>query len=152
MTGLYLHIPFCKSRCIYCGFYSTTLSGLRQAYVNAVGKEMQMRSTEDRIATIYLGGGTPSQLSTKQLQQMFDNIYNIYNVDEDAEVTMECNPDDVTEDFCKALKDLPVNRVSMGAQTFNDERLRFLHRRHTAEEVGMAVGRLRGIGINNISI
>ena len=152
MTGLYLHIPFCKSRCIYCGFYSTTLSGLRQAYVNAVGKEMQMRSTEDRIATIYLGGGTPSQLSTKQLQQMFDNIYNIYNVDEDAEVTMECNPDDVTEDFCKDLKDLPVNRVSMGAQTFNDDRLRFLHRRHTAEEVGMAVGRLRGIGINNISI
>lgn len=152
MTGLYLHIPFCKSRCIYCGFYSTTLSGLQQAYVDAVGKEMKMRSTKDGIATIYLGGGTPSQLSAKQLQQIFGDLYNIYNVYDDAEVTMECNPDDVTEDFCKALKTLPVNRVSMGAQTFNNDRLRFLHRRHTAEEVGMAVGRLRSVGINNISI
>ena len=152
MTGLYIHIPFCKSRCIYCGFYSTTLTGLRQRYVDAICKEMRMRTVDDNISTIYLGGGTPSQLSHDMLQQLFSNIYHTYNVAGNAEVTMECNPDDVTEEFCNTLRSLPVNRISMGAQTFSNDRLRFLRRRHTAEDVHTAIGRLRNIGISNISI
>ena len=151
MAGLYLHIPFCKSRCIYCGFYSTVGLDLRQKYVNAVCKEMEMRRTEDAIKTIYLGGGTPSQLTGDQLRQLFYIINKVFG-DEAEEVTIECNPDDVTVEFAEALPRLTVNRVSMGAQTFDNKRLQFLHRRHNAEQVPIAVQRLRDAGISNISI
>ena len=176
MAGLYIHVPFCESRCIYCGFYSTTSLKLRDAYVDALCGEMQLRPTsaeldaDERINTVYLGGGTPSQLSGEQLARLFDAIgdyiggwdateqHAAENTDMEIskrrkmEITMECNPDDVTEDFCETLRQLPVNRISMGAQTFSDERLHFLHRRHTANEVRQAVDRLRRIGIDNISI
>ena len=152
MAGLYIHIPFCRSRCIYCGFYSTTELELRQRYVDALCKEMSIVCQKAPIKTIYLGGGTPSQLAISQLQQIFDAAY-IYNkVETDAEVTIECYPDDVTKEFAEGLRMLPVNRVSMGAQTFNDQRLRFLHRRHISSQVFDAVDRLRDSGIQNISI
>ena len=153
MQGLYIHIPFCKSRCIYCGFFSTTMLDLRQQYVDALCQEMKMRCQGgENISTIYLGGGTPSQLTTNQLRQILHRAY-IYNkVEKDAEVTIEVNPDDVTERFANDLTQLPVNRISMGVQTFDDKRLRFLHRRHTAEQVTTAVDRLRAAGIKNISI
>ena len=153
MQGLYIHIPFCKSRCIYCGFFSTTMLDLRQQYVDALCQEMKMRCQGgENISTIYLGGGTPSQLTTDQLRQILHRAY-IYNkVEKDAEVTIEVNPDDVTERFANDLTQLPVNRISMGVQTFDDKRLRFLHRRHTAEQVTTAVDRLRAAGIKNISI
>ena len=148
MAGIYIHIPFCKSRCLYCGFYSTTRSDLRQRYVDAVCKEWQIRANylNENVRTIYIGGGTPSQLSSKQLRQLFDTIGTA------EEVTLECNPDDVTEEYVAILSQLPVNRVSMGVQTFSNERLRFLHRRHTAEQIPQAIGRLRAAGIQNISI
>ena len=196
MAGLYIHIPFCESRCIYCGFYSTTSLKLRDDYVDALCKEMELRpipsalGARESIETIYLGGGTPSQLTGSQLIRLFEAIRKNYLPDgfqnessngfqdessngfqnglsngfqdelpneqkvlcPKMEITMECNPDDVTEEFCETLKLLPVNRVSMGAQTFSDHRLRFLHRRHNAAEVKTAVERLRGIGIRNISI
>ena len=156
MAGLYIHIPFCASRCVYCGFFSTTRLDQRQAYVEALGREMRLRDCicngKMRIETVYLGGGTPSQLSAEQLRQIFLYINNVYDVSPRAEITIECNPDDITIPFVATLSQLPVNRVSMGAQTFNDERLRFLHRRHRAEQVGEAVKRLRSVGIANISI
>lgn len=155
MAGLYIHIPFCASRCIYCGFYSTTLSGLKQRYVDALCREMELAKCnlrDDKIATIYVGGGTPSQLSIPLIGQIFDAVYSNYDVEDHAEVTIECNPDDVTEEFATQLYRLAVNRVSMGAQTFSDERLRFLHRRHTASQVQQAVKNLRRAGIGNISI
>ena len=152
MAGLYIHIPFCKSRCVYCGFYSTTGLALREKYTDAICKELSMRGSKASVSTIYLGGGTPSQLSIAQLKQVFDAIY-IYNkVEKDAEVTIEMNPDDVTEELATVLRQLGVNRVSMGAQTFNDERLRFLRRRHTAQQVHQAVETLRQAGFRNISI
>lgn len=152
MIGIYIHIPFCRSRCIYCGFYSTTSLELRQRYVETVVKEIGIRSQETGVRSIYLGGGTPSQLTIPQLQQIFDAIY-IYNkVEKDAEVTIEVNPDDVTETFAEGLATLPVNRVSMGAQTFDDVRLKFLHRRHTSSQVRKAVSLLRSAGISNISV
>lgn len=151
MAGLYIHIPFCKSRCIYCGFYSTTAFELRQQYTDALCCEIADRASGS-IGTIYLGGGTPSQLPLPQLHQLFDTIYKYNKVEKDAEVTIEVNPDDVTEELAAALPALSVNRVSMGAQTFDDERLAFLHRRHTSRQVGEAIDRLRKAGISNISI
>ncbi len=161
MIGLYIHIPFCASRCIYCGFYSTTRLDQRQRYVEALCREMELRPTDDTIATIYLGGGTPSMLTHGQLVQLLTHIYNRYNVAPDAEVTLEMNPDDVVRSGegggngkapVPLLDGLPVNRVSMGAQTFSAERLRFLRRRHSADEVDKAVELLRRQGIDNISI
>ena len=160
MAGLYIHIPFCKSRCIYCGFYSTTDEKWRQRYVDAVCREMELRPSADPISTIYLGGGTPSQLSGEQLHQLFIYINKVYLLPSKQggvggggpEITIEVNPDDVTVEFAAVLQQLPINRVSMGAQTFDDVRLRFLHRRHTAEQVPQAVQRLRDAGIRNISV
>ena len=152
MAGIYIHIPFCASRCIYCAFYSTTSLALRQKYVDAVCREVPMRCANAHdINTIYLGGGTPSQLTAAQLQQLFDALY-IYNkVSPNAEVTIEVNPDDVSVEFAAVLQQLPINRVSMGAQTFDDQRLRFL-RRHTSRQVSETVARLRQVGIRNISV
>ncbi len=151
MSGIYIHIPFCASRCIYCGFYSTTVLELRQKYVDAVCKEMSMREVSDPIETIYLGGGTPSQLSPEQLRQLFLYINKVYAPCA-KEVTIEMNPDDVTPEYAAILSQLDVNRVSMGAQTFNDERLHFLRRRHSSSQVYDAVRLLREAGVRNISI
>ena len=172
MAGLYLHIPFCKSRCIYCGFYSTTLSSTWQnRYVEALCREMEMRAEKsgergetsdergerrdergERIETIYLGGGTPSLLTADNLQRLFDAIRLHYEVSALQEVTIECNPDDVTASFAEVLPQLGINRTSLGIQTFSDERLRFLHRRHTAQQAVEAIHRLRQAGIANVSI
>lgn len=154
MAGIYIHIPFCKSRCIYCGFYSTTLLDLRKKYINAVCREMELRKNYIRepFSTIYLGGGTPSLLDEAELTKLFLYINNVYDVDRNAEITMECNPDDITPKFTNMLSRLPINRISMGAQTFADSRLRLLHRRHNSDEVKHAVKLLREAGIKNISI
>ena len=154
MAGVYVHIPFCKSRCVYCGFFSTTKHELAGAYVDAVCEEWQRRRGELRepVRTLYIGGGTPSQLAEPQLRQLLETLTATLDAATLEEVTIECNPDDVTETLAKLLATLPVNRVSMGAQTFSDERLRFLHRRHNAGQVGQAVRRLRAAGIGNISI
>ena len=158
MAGIYVHIPFCRSRCVYCGFYSTVGMELRDSYVDAVCREWQLRrgelallsgmSGQQSVETVYLGGGTPSQLTGEQLQRLFS----VLPAAAAKEVTIEVNPDDVTAGFAELLSQLPVNRVSMGAQTFDDRRLRFLHRRHTAGQVPEAVRRLRDAGIRNISV
>ena len=180
MLGLYIHIPFCASRCIYCGFYSTVSAkkkderlSIEEQYVNALCHEMELRAEKDNsisgerttLSTIYLGGGTPSQLSFQSLRKIFQTIEKVFHIglewDRESntcstttpiEITMECNPDDVTEAFAQNLRSLPINRISMGAQTFSDERLKFLHRRHTADEVETAVKRLRNVNIKNISV
>ena len=151
MAGLYIHIPFCQSRCIYCGFYSTTLLDKRQDYTDALCEEMRLRD-KPTLGTIYIGGGTPSQLTSGQIRQLFAAIGRYYPISADAEVTMECNPDDITPSFAEMLSTLPVNRVSMGVQTFDDQRLRFLHRRHDSKQAIKAVEYLRQAGISNISI
>lgn len=169
MVSLYIHIPFCRSRCIYCGFYSTTALDLRQRYVDALCREMEIRGEKlevrgeridlsaEKIDTIYLGGGTPSQLTIPQLRQLFIYINKVYSLTTHlspltTEVTIEVNPDDVTVEFAAMLSQLPINRVSMGVQTFDDERLRFLRRRHTASQAVEAVERLRAAGFRNLSI
>lgn len=164
MAGLYIHIPFCESRCAYCGFYSTTMLALRDEYVDAVCREMSLRrgylyglqrgqgGVRPAISTVYVGGGTPSQLSEDCLRRLFHNIYKVYSIADDAEITVECNPDDVTPSLAVALRDVGVNRVSLGAQTFDDGILRFIRRRHTSHQTQMAVATLRNAGFSNISI
>lgn len=161
-SSLYVHIPFCKSRCIYCDFFSTTSLNMRQRYVDALCKEMTMRHdylTEASrqtpppcLSSIYFGGGTPSQLTTDMLKQLTQHIFDAFDVDADAEITIEMNPDDVTPEYVQQLRQLPFNRVSLGVQTFDDARLRFIHRRHTAQQAVDAVRRLQSAGYDNISI
>lgn len=156
MKGLYVHIPFCASRCVYCGFYSTTRLEWRRRYVEALCRELDLRLPEPAgLSTVYVGGGTPSQLGADGLSTLFGAIA-AHSASplgrRGMEVTVECNPDDVTPDLAGALAGMGANRVSMGVQTFDDRRLRLLHRRHTAEEAVAAVQRLRAAGIGNISI
>ena len=155
MAGIYIHIPFCKRRCIYCDFFSTTQSEKKSAYVHALCQELDMRKDylegED-IETIYLGGGTPSQLTQKELKEIFSSLYNIYKVKENAEITLEANPDDLTPEYIHMLRTLPINRISMGIQTFQEETLKLLHRRHTAQQAIEAVKHCREAGFQNISI
>lgn len=155
MAGIYLHIPFCKSRCIYCGFFSTTSLQKRHDYVDAVVEELRQRRSflaNQPIDTIYFGGGTPSQLPPEELERMLDAIYHLYNVREGAEVTLEGNPDDLTPSFLQRIRQMGVNRLSMGVQSFDDARLRFLHRRHTAAQAIQAVRDVQAAGFTNLSI
>ena len=155
MAGIYIHTPFCKRRCIYCDFFSTTQSEKKPAYIYALCQELDLRKDylegED-IETIYLGGGTPSQLAQEELEKIFSTLYNIYKVKEDAEITLEANPDDLTPEYVHMLRSLPINRISMGIQTFQEETLKLLHRRHTARQAIEAFQRCREAGFQNISI
>lgn len=157
MSGLYIHIPFCASRCIYCAFYSTVKHGQRSAYIDSLIHEMQLRTdflpqgNDATISTIYIGGGTPSQISRTDIDRLFNNIYKVYGC-KSSETTVEVNPDDVDSNLVRCLVNNGVNRVSMGAQTFDDERLRWLHRRHSSKQVYEAVDCLRHGGIARISV
>lgn len=164
MAGLYVHIPFCKSRCIYCDFYSTTREAEQEAYVGALCREIRERRHElpaeadNRVCarTIYIGGGTPSLLSPAQLARIFGCIRENYAVADGAEVTVEMNPEDVVVDealsLAGGLANGTFNRVSLGIQTFDDDLLRLLRRRHSAERAVEAVKSLQLVGAQNISI
>ena len=155
MAGIYIHIPFCKRRCIYCDFFSTTQSEKKPNYIHALCQELKIRKNyleDEEIETIYLGGGTPSQLSEGELKEIFTYIYKVYNVNPNAEITLEANPDDLTPEYVTMLRQLPINRISMGIQTFQEETLKLLHRRHTARQAIEAFQRCREAGIRNISI
>lgn len=155
MAGIYIHIPFCKQHCRYCAFYSSTLYNINKQYTDAVCKEIAMRKNyadNEEIKTIYFGGGTPSTLSTELLKTICDSIYTNHKVNKDAEITIECNPDDLTKPFLTELKQLPFNRISMGVQSFDDNQLKRLGRRHNAEKAKQAVMNARAAGYCNISI
>lgn len=155
MAGIYLHIPFCKRRCIYCDFYSTTQNEKKAAYINALCRELDQRKSYlegEKIETIYLGGGTPSQLEAKDFEQIFQALYRLYEISPEAEITIEANPDDLTDEYVGMLRTFPFNRLSMGIQTFQEDILRLLHRRHTAQQAVEAFNRCRKAGFTNISI
>ena len=155
MSCIYIHIPFCKTRCIYCDFFSTTQLELREQYVEAVCKEIEMTNKYldgDTIHSIYFGGGTPSQLDTTQIGWILNTVQAHHSIVQNCETTIELNPDDVTSKYVESLSSLPVNRVSLGIQTFNDNTLRFIHRRHTSQQAIDAVRRLQNHGFSNISI
>ena len=155
MAGIYIHVSFCKTRCIYCDFYTRTDMSPRNSYVEALCREIELRKDYtggEKIETIYFGGGTPSQLSYNDFTRIFDTIGRHFEVSEDAEITMEANPDDLRPQYFDSIRSLPFNRLSIGIQSFNDNELRFLKRRHTAIDAKEAVNRSREAGFENISI
>ena len=155
MAGIYLHIPFCKRRCIYCDFYSTTQNEKKSSYINALYRELEERKNYlegEKIETIYLGGGTPSQLEYKDFELIFQTLGRLYDIQPNAEITIEANPDDLTSSYVSMLREFPFNRLSMGIQTFQEDILRLLHRRHTAQQAIDAFERCRKAGFKNISI
>lgn len=158
--NLYIHVPFCKRRCIYCDFYTLTETKLIPQYLDALLGEIAERLGEVasavsplKLGHIYLGGGTPSLLAPEQLSRIFQEISKYAHILEDAEITLEANPDDIHTDYALALKELPINRVSLGAQSFWLEDLEFLGRRHGPEGIAEAVRLIRELAeIDNISI
>lgn len=154
MAGLYIHIPLCVSRCAYCDFYSNTDRSVAHDLVTGLCEEMRIRKDYlkgESVSTIYLGGGTPSVLPIGELKRLFDCAASLFELRLE-EVTVECNPDDVTPEYATALAHLPVNRVSMGVQSFNDADLKVINRRHSSQQALRAVDNLRGAGISNMSI
>ena len=157
MAGIYIHIPFCESRCAYCDFYSTTLLSHCEAYIETACRELKSRLHElggEQIKTIYFGGGTPSTLTIEELERICKCITDSMVIDgmSNIEVTLEANPDDLTEDYVQGLRTLPINRISMGIQSFHDRTLHLVGRRHTATEAIEAVRRCQRLGLTNISI
>ncbi|MDR2955964.1 MAG: radical SAM family heme chaperone HemW [Prevotella sp.] len=155
MAGIYIHIPFCKTRCIYCDFYTQTDKSFHTHYIETICEEANLRkdfSGQEPVETIYFGGGTPSQLSVNDLSSILDAIYTNFEVTDSPEITLEANPDDLNRTYIQSLTSLPINRLSIGIQSFNDEELQFLSRRHSAQKAKDAVLLCQNLGYNNISV
>ena len=155
MAGIYIHIPFCKQACSYCDFYFTTHLLNKQDFLDALIKEIKSRKAYlegQPIETLYFGGGTPSQLSTKELQTVIEAVRSHYNVIENAEITVESNPDNLTEEYLNQLFSIGVNRLSIGIQSFKNEDLKLMNRAHNSEEAKTCIALARKSGFKNISI
>lgn len=155
MAGIYIHIPFCKQACHYCDFHFSTSLKNKDAFLDALKKEIVLQKNYlcgEEIATVYLGGGTPSLLSKDELTDLFKSLYSNFNIAKDAEITLEANPDDLTEEKIKDLKASPVNRLSIGIQSFYDEDLNLMNRAHNSEEAMNAVKSAQEHGFDNITI
>ncbi len=155
MAGIYIHIPFCKTKCIYCDFYSKTNTLLIDDYIKAICLELKMRKEylqNEPVETIYFGGGTPSLLSTKQIQTVLSEIKRQFILASNPEITLECNPDDLISEYIQNIHSTSINRISIGIQSFNDDELHFLNRRHTVKQTIEAVQKCKQEGFDNISI
>lgn len=152
---LYLHIPYCHRKCTYCAFYSSVTSGNKQAYVDALCKELVSRRSElpHPLRTVYWGGGTPTILTLAQISQIVGTIRSHYHTSQVEEVTIEANPEDLTPEFLNGLRDLHFfNRISIGIQSFCDSDLKMLNRRHNAQQALDAVHNAKAAGFDNISV
>ncbi len=154
MAGIYIHIPYCKTRCIYCDFYKEVDESSMDSFVKALCAELVLRKgeTNEKIKTIYFGGGTPTRLSDKHFKDIFSVILSNYDVENDAEITIEANPDDLLPQYVDMIYTLPVNRLSIGIQSFADKELKFLSRRHSAKQAIDAVKYCQQAEFDNISI
>jgi oxygen-independent coproporphyrinogen-3 oxidase len=155
MAGIYIHIPFCRQKCHYCNFFSTATVRWKDAFIKALLKEIELRKDYlggETVRTIYFGGGTPSLLSTGDLVLIFEHLTKFFRIDPDAEITLEANPDDVDEKIALEWKSLPVNRLSIGVQSFFDEDLNYLHRVHDAAQSFRAIESARAAGFTNLTI
>jgi len=162
MAGLYIHIPFCGSRCVYCDFYSTTSLELREQYVDCLCEELKMKQTAEpifasvdtctTIETIYFGGGTPSLLTPPQILRILRCIAKYFTLAPDIEITLEANPQDLHKTYITSLLGIGINRLSIGCQSFQNDFLKFLHRRHTAEQAIQVVELAHQCGFENISV
>lgn len=155
MSGIYLHIPFCKSKCAYCNFFSLVTEKKIDDYVSALKKEIINRKSyldDDVVKTIYFGGGTPSLLPVKYVEEILELLHENYNIISNPEVTLEINPDTIDKDKMLALKHLGVNRMSVGIQSFNDDDLRYLGRLHDSRHALQVLDDLSSVGFDRITL
>lgn len=155
MAGIYIHVPFCRQACRYCDFYFTVSLKYRDAYVDALLRELVNRADEvsgSLISTVYLGGGTPSVLSHRHIEKIMTRVAELYEIDTAAEVTIEANPDDLDDARLKILKTTGINRLSIGVQSFHSTHLERMRRSHLAEEAVDAIQRTAAHGFDNINI
>ena len=154
MSGIYIHIPFCKQACHYCDFHFSTSMGKKDAMITALQKELQLRKDEfkdELVETIYFGGGTPSVLNTAEIQEIINTVYKNYQVIDNPEITLEANPDDLSEEKIIELSRSPVNRLSIGIQSFFDEDLKLMNRAHNSQEAEHSIS-VAILYFDNISI
>ena len=157
MAGIYIHIPFCKQACHYCNFHFSASTKLLDPMVDAICKEIELQkdffeASNSIIDTIYFGGGTPSLLPSHATAQIIDTIKKYFSLSAQIEITLEANPDDITEEKLISLKSIGINRLSMGVQSFVDEDLIWMNRAHRSEAAVAAIELAKKVGIHNISI
>jgi putative oxygen-independent coproporphyrinogen III oxidase len=155
MAGVYLHIPFCRKLCFYCDFYHLIAPTDTREFVSAVLREISLRKEylgTEEVNTIYLGGGTPSIFSLDDLALILDNVRKEFRVSENNEVTIEVNPDDIEKIYLDGLKKIGINRISMGIQSWRDEELKMLNRRHNSARAAAALNDCFDAGFGNVSI
>jgi oxygen-independent coproporphyrinogen-3 oxidase len=155
MAGIYVHIPFCKKLCFYCDFYHVISVNDNSAFIDALLKEASLRKDyleSETVSTIYFGGGTPSVFSVKDLGTILNHINKLFRVEQDCEISIELNPDDVLPDYLEGLKDLNINRISMGIQSWRDSDLKMLNRRHDSAQAIKALKDTLDAGFENITI
>jgi putative oxygen-independent coproporphyrinogen III oxidase len=149
--GLYIHIPFCKTKCPYCDFYSTTSPDLIPAYLDSLEKEAALyKDSFNSFDTLYLGGGTPSWLGEARLTDLMKTLRGHFALAPDSEITIEANPDDITPEKLRLFRELGINRLSLGCQSFDEGELRFLGRRHTAAQTKASINQIRAEGFTNL--
>ncbi len=155
MAGIYLHIPFCKQKCAYCDFYSIANKTYLEDFVNAICAEIKLQSEylgDEKIQTIYFGGGTPSMLSSDHVEKILEEIYKYFQVEQNNEITLEANPDDLNEKYLKSIFTIGVNRLSIGTQSFNDSDLQLMRRKHTVNQAISSIIEAQKTGFINISL
>ena len=152
-AGLYIHVPFCLSKCAYCSFYSIKSVNFIPEYLLALQEEIKFYSKDfHSFDSIYIGGGTPSLLNIEQLASIFSVIHKTYEIYADAEITLEANPGDIFLEYLKMLRSIGINRLNIGIQSFDDKLLKFLGRRHSAGEAVFAIDKARQAGFNNLGV
>jgi len=152
---IYIHIPFCKQKCSYCNFHFSTSLNFKDEMLDAMKKEIFLRKDElqnKTLQSLYFGGGTPSVLSADEIKSLIDEVLRYFNFKNDIEITLEANPDDLDKNFLKGLSDSPVNRLSIGTQSFFDEDLKLMNRAHNASEAEGSIKRAQDFGFENLSI
>jgi oxygen-independent coproporphyrinogen-3 oxidase len=155
MAGIYLHIPFCKQKCNYCNFHFSTSFKLKDEVLLAMHKELELQRSYLGglpVETVYFGGGTPSLLAADDIKRLFDTIREHFPLQDLREVTLEANPDDLDPRYLKALSNTPVNRFSIGVQSFRDEDLKYMNRAHNAQEADYAIKAAQDAGFTNLTI
>lgn len=155
MPGIYLHIPFCKQACTYCNFHFSTSVRLKDDLLSALIAEAHLQSEwfgGAEVTSLYLGGGTPSLLSADELKRLFEVIFTLHTVSANAEITLEANPDDLSPSYLRALASTPVNRLSIGIQSFSDAELHYMNRAHTAREAHVCIDHALEAGFANLTV
>lgn len=154
MAGIYIHIPFCKQRCYYCDFHFTTSLKNKDAIINAIVFELELRKAEitEEVKTIYIGGGTPSIIEITDIEIILNAIYKNYSVSQKPEVTIEANPDDITTQKLSELKQTSINRFSVGIQSFHQKDLKFMNRAHDKAQADSCIPMIQDAGFDNITI